>query len=126
VAHCASEDLKMSAGVAKELVQRDPGLKLTKPRRVGEASIIIVNNRLIFTLITKAFFHSKPNYQDFESSLISMRNFMVFFKIKRLAIPKLGSGLDKLNWELCLDLIIQTFIRDSVEIVIFARNARVA
>lgn len=54
--------------------------------------------RYIYYLITKRESVGKPTYEKFWSSLQKMRNHIRENYVKKLAIPRLGCGLDRLEW----------------------------
>ena len=69
----------------------------------GGCAAINVEGRPIFYLVTKPWSQGQPLYRDVRSSLeemrsMSMRSF-IEHGIERVAMPKIGSGVDQLDWE---------------------------
>jgi len=72
---------------------------LEQEKKVGECAVLGVEGRgFVYYLITKERYFQKPTYDSFKSALQDMKNHMVKYKMTALDIPKLGCGLDKLNW----------------------------
>jgi len=101
LAHCVSKDLKMGAGIAvifkksfghvDELMEQTPFVGGVVSLKTGE--------RHIFYLITKERYWHKPTYEALESSLITLSKELKEKNIKSLSIPRIGCGLDGLNWK---------------------------
>jgi O-acetyl-ADP-ribose deacetylase (regulator of RNase III) len=75
---------------------------------------------LLSLQITKERYFHKPTYASLEQSLISMREHMRSAGVKRLAMPKIGSGLDALQWPKVKDMIERVFKDSDCEITIYA------
>lgn len=75
--------------------------------------------RYIYYLVTKTFSTGKPTYQHFWSSLKKMRDHIRKNKVTKLAIPRLGCGLDRLEWSRVKSMIEYLFKNiDDMDIVI--------
>lgn len=70
--------------------------------------------RYIYYLVTKQLSQEKPTYTDFWFSLQEMRNHVRENNVKKLAIPKIGCGLDRLDWNIVQHMI--EFLFKDVEI----------
>jgi O-acetyl-ADP-ribose deacetylase (regulator of RNase III) len=120
LAHCVSQDCAMGAGIAKEFRRRYPSMPrkmaVTNPQ-IGDAKSY-QGEHLIFNLFTKARYWNKPTYKTLEMSIQSLKEEMLERNIKRLAIPQLGAGLDKLNWNENRKIIQEIFMNTDVEIVV--------
>lgn len=117
--HCISSDCKMGSGIAVEFNRRfklkEALLQISSSSRVSP-TCILVNG--VFNLITKENYYNKPTYKSMRQSLAKMRNIVNEHHIKYIAMPKIGCGLDKLNWEKVKDILIQEFRDADVEIKI--------
>jgi len=101
LAHCVSKDLKMGAGIAvifkkkfgqvEELMSQNP--------QVGGLVLLKEEDRTIFYLVTKEKYWYKPTYKSLESSLVALNKELEKRNINKLSIPRIGCGLDGLNWE---------------------------
>lgn len=111
LAHCIASDLRMGAGIAVAM-QKKFGLrgKISKSGESAESPTCILSGR-VFNLITKKRSSEKPTYLSLESSLSRMRKIVVEKDIKKIAIPEIGCGLDRLQWGRVRE-IIRTVFRD--------------
>lgn len=124
LAHCISGDYALGAGIAKQFVENyNMRFKLHKNypipdgekfANVGQA--LLVDN--VFNLVTKARVFHKPTYESLYDTLLDMRIQCEDLSISRLAIPLLGCGLDRLNWEQVKDIIEDVFDSTDIEILV--------
>ena len=124
LAHCISGDYALGAGIAKQFVENyNMRFKLHKNypipdgekfANVGQA--LLVDN--VFNLVTKARVFHKPTYESLYDTLLDMRIQCENLDISRLAVPLLGCGLDRLNWERVKDVIEDVFDSTDIEILV--------
>lgn len=74
--------------------------------------------RYIYYLVTKQLSNDKPTYGHFWASLQNMRDHIRDNNVKKLAIPKIGCGLDRLEWSIVKHMIEFLFTEVDVEIVV--------
>lgn len=98
------------------------GKLLSQNQRSGGLAILEneTNNgkRYIYYLVTKTISSFKPTYEDFWFSLKKLRDHIRKNEVKKLAIPKLGCGLDRLDWDIVKSMIQFIFKDVDVEIVV--------
>lgn len=123
LAHCISADLKMGAGIAVEFERRfhlkDNMRPIHRPcydTFLKNGYCIQVNN--VFNLVTKARYFQKPTYESLREALIRMKQLSYVNNINRIAMPKIGCGLDRLEWERVRETIQEVFEDTDVEIVV--------
>ena len=121
-AHCISRDYALGAGIAVEFDKRydmrNRLLKLAeeKPETLDEKCIEVEN---VFNLITKEKYWEKPSYNSLEESLLEMKEKLSKNKnIKKLVMPKIGCGLDRLSWDKVEPMVQEIFKDLDIEIVI--------
>lgn len=121
LAHCVAVDMQMGAGIAVEFKRRFGGVpELRRPNpQIGGMASLKRDNRIIYYLTTKQLSKQKPNYSDLLSSLYAMKVHMHENGIRKLAIPKIGCGLDGLEWKEVFNLLQRVFFREPVEIVLY-------
>ena len=122
LAHCVSRDLSMGAGIAplfiKKFGRKDELFQANA--KIGQAAILNCDqNKFIYNLVTKEKYYGKPTYESLEQSLVFMRNHAVEHKVHKIAMPKIGCGLDLLNWDVVSDLIKKVFRETSIKITVF-------
>lgn len=120
LAHCISADFALGAGIAKtfdEVYDMRYKLHLHFPDYTYEGGdSLMVDN--VFNLVTKKRCFHKPTYESLAAALTTMRHQIESFDIQKLAIPKLGCGLDKLIFENVLDVIEETLGDLDIEILV--------
>ena len=106
----------MGAGIAVEFDKRFPGMKRYLLYTIKEYSykqpcVIDYPDRdiYVFNLITKKFYYNKPNYYSMDKCLDILKDKCLTYNIKHLGIPKLGCGLDRLQWGKVREGIIEKF-----------------
>lgn len=114
LAHCVSRDLKMGAGIAIEFKKR---FEIPKPADVGSVTYVKDDSRYIFYLVTKERYFDKPTYETFTSSIKSLKKLCDEYHIKKLSIPRLGCGLDKLAWERVKKILLENL--QDIELTVF-------
>lgn len=128
--HCISADFKMGLGIAKtfaDLGCREEVLKKTRTyywQSVGNRVIwtaipldIEKHPKGVYHLVTKEKYFHKPTYQDVFDALYDLKHFFLHDGDK-IAMPKIGCGLDKLEWSRVRKIIFQLFKEKDVEILI--------
>lgn len=125
-AHCISADFVLGKGIAKTFKEKFPELKkkkeLVAEHRIKNARRFMPvesGNVIIGNLITKKFYYSKPTYGSLTESLVELRKYMLQNNFKRALMPKIGCGLDGLQWELVKQIIEKVFEETNIEIKIF-------
>lgn len=129
LAHCISADFKLGAGIAVEFDRRynmaailhtyfPNYLREFKDGNIGGSCILYGK---VFNLITKNRYWEKPTNITMYKALLAMKDLCLKNNIKRLAMPKIGSGLDKLKWEDVSKLIQGVFKDTDIEIVVCKR-----
>lgn len=122
LAHCVSQCLAMGKGIAVEFKSRFKGLAELKAqsRKVGEVAVLQPSkSRFVYYLITKPRYFHKPTYDDLESSLQAMATHMAEHHVTALAMPRIGCGLDGLQWPKVEALIRKVFGKMNVSITVF-------
>lgn len=121
-AHCISRDYALGAGIAVEFDKRydmrNRLLKLAeeKTETLDEKCIEVEN---VFNLITKEKYWEKPSYNSLEESLLEMKEKLSKNKnIKKLVMPKIGCGLDRLSWDKVEPMVQEIFKNLDIEIVV--------
>lgn len=119
LAHCVSLDLHMNAGIAlrfkSEFGHADALRKVVKQDGCSVPSVVLMydkpRQRYIYYLITKERYFDKPTYASLHETLLMMKEHAQANKVGRIAIPRLGCGLDKLEWSR-VSADIQQMFRD--------------
>lgn len=122
--HCVSADLKLSQGIALEFRRRFghlQELKLQRPKKT-EVAYFKIGSRYILNLVTKEKCEQKPTMEDMYKSLLNLKMFCQEFQINNLALPCIGSGLDRLDWPAVLHMIHYIFSDTDINIRIYSKQ----
>ena len=119
LAHCISSDCVMGAGIAvqfqKKFNLRDKLLRYNEDT-IEHPTCIRIGR--VFNLITKEKYWHKPTYGSLEVALILMKEIALDNDIKYIAMPKIGSGLDRLQWAKVKEIIKNIFDDTDIEILV--------
>jgi O-acetyl-ADP-ribose deacetylase (regulator of RNase III) len=116
LAHCISRDCKMGAGIAvafqKKFDLRD---QLLSQRRSNPDCIRVGR---VFNLITKERYWHKPTLESVREAVEKMRDIALQENIKHIAMPRIASGLDRLDWNEVRAIIIDVFNGTGIHIFV--------
>lgn len=121
--HCISADRAMGAGIAKSMQERFhirenwpvPPMLCDENYSFDSCGSCVITpadkDSVVFNLITKSKYWQKPTYQTLENSLNhALSYFEQFEKLpKKIVMPRIGCGLDKLNWPKVKKIIERIF-----------------
>jgi len=121
LAHCISSDFAMGKGIAVEFVKRfSMKAKLMAKYKQntwgGRGYSIYIDG--VFNLVTKQYYFNKPTYNTISEAIRDMKNFAVSAGIKRIAMPMIGCGLDRLDWKKVSEIIKAEFCCTDIEILV--------
>lgn len=85
----------------------------------GGVAVLKDKDRFIYNLITKEKYFNKPTYQTMHSSLEAMRVHMEKNSVQKLAIPRIGCGLDGLIWKKVKDQLGEVFKDVDIDITVY-------
>lgn len=122
--HCISGDYALGAGIAVQfnklydmrfrLHREYPIPEGQKYANVGNA--LLVGN--VFNLVTKPLCYHKPRIDDLYDTLIDLREQCERLHINKLAMPRIGCGLDKLCWCDVKDILEEVFEDTDIDILV--------
>lgn len=125
IVHCVSADLTMSKGVAEQLVSKFPMLKSIRSGPSPQMGDVITlwqsewQPITIFNLVTKLRYDHKPTTHTLEKTLRELLRIVKRNNIHKLSLPRIGCGLDKLDWEETKILLGKVFEDSGVVLVVF-------
>ena len=118
LAHCIASDLRMGAGIAVPMNAKF-GLR-AKLRASGQSldhPTCILTGR-VFNLITKRVSQGKPTLKSLENALWKMKVIVKAEGVTKIAMPKIGCGLDRLHWPEVRAVLENVFGNMDVEILV--------
>lgn len=121
LAHCVSRDMKLGAGIAKIFRDKFGRIQELSDQKanIGEIAILKVESKFIYNLVTKARYFHKPTYENLRQSLQAMKEHAVKNQVKNIAMPKIGCGLDGLDWNTVSNLILNVFLDAPINIDVY-------
>ena len=76
---------------------------------------------MVFYLVQNQAVHQKPTFFSLESALVDMRRLFKKYDVKAIAIPRIGCGLDQLEWTRVKMIINKTFHFSGVKITAYTK-----
>ena len=131
--HCISADFKMGAGIAKKFAEmgtRDWLFDLYNDKPYpwkGKGDCVYTwaakakgKYKGVFHLITKRMYYEKPTYVTLRQALESLKESCApnFHDVKKIAMPKIGCGLNRLDWDKVKPIIQKVFADTDIEILV--------
>lgn len=124
LAHCISADFGMGKGIVVEfnkrfnlknkLKQKYPDYLRTFQWTHGDC----IQEGKVLNLITKERYYEKPSLITLRNALEEMKKICLENNISKVAMPKIGCGLDKLNWVDVKQTLFEIFSDTNIEIYI--------
>ncbi|KAJ8945288.1 hypothetical protein NQ318_002745 [Aromia moschata] len=130
LAHCVAADLRMSRGIALTFKKAFGQLEELRRQRAEVGRVLQIKvaqqekERSVFYLVTKQLSHHKPTYQTVWDTLVELRDVLLSQSISSLAIPKIASGLDGLDWRVIRSMLEVLFRFTGIEILVCCYNPR--
>jgi hypothetical protein len=110
-------------GIAKEFRERYGGIDAMRAQSVpvgGVAALRVTSDRWVYALVTKERSSGTyPTMASLRASLTALRARMQRDGVTRLAVPRLGCGLDKLAWPDVRALIADVFSHTDAAITVY-------
>ena len=121
LAHCISKDCKLGKGIAK--LFREQFGRVDEIERcgagIGEVAVLQHGSRFIYNLVTKEKYYGKPTYETLRQSLEKMKEHAVKNSVSHICMPKIGCGLDSLQWPAVRTLIKNVFQTEAIRITVY-------
>lgn len=121
LAHCISADAKMGAGIAVQFKKR---FNLAVTQMVGQlgqlhvGTAVVDGDSRIFNLVTKKRYFDKPTIESFTAAVMNLKYRAEAYDVKKIAMPAIGAGLDRLDWENNRQIIKDVFEDTDIEIMV--------
>ncbi|XP_065160457.1 uncharacterized protein DDB_G0287625-like isoform X2 [Atheta coriaria] len=125
--NCVAADLNMGSGIAvgfRQKFKKVDELLAQRQTSGGLAFLIHDDGRYVYYLITKKDSNKKPTYETLYRSLEKLRDNMVENNVKKLGIPRLGCGLDRLEWDKVKPMLEYIFTGTDIKVTVcnFQKN----
>ena len=121
--HCISSDFALGAGIAKQFAKMGIKKQLCEkfPKQwngKGYCLITETNGIIVGNLVTKERYSHKPTLETLRQSLEDFRESALELKLFKIAMPKIGCGLDKLEWSDVREIIQNVFAETDFNILV--------
>lgn len=93
-----------------------------KTCKIGDFAYLEKDNIKIYYLITKEKYYNKPTIETLKKTLLKLCEDCEKQNINTLFMPKLGCGLDKLNWKKVKSIIFEIFSPIKTKIIIVIKK----
>lgn len=124
LAHCISADFNLGGGIAKQFCEHY-NMKERLMNGYGmDFSEVGVSLQIdnVHNLVTKRYVKDRPTYSDLRKALEDMKVEMELDGQKKVAMPRIGCGLDRLDWKIVKAIIKDIFEDTDIEILICVRE----
>lgn len=123
--HCISSDFALGAGIAKMFAGMGVKKKLCEmyPKQWqgrGYCLFTETNGIMVGNLVTKERYFHKPTLVSLRQALEDLCEKALEMKLLQIAMPRIGCGLDKLDWKDVKTIIREIF--DPIEIEVLVRS----
>lgn len=121
LAHCISADARMGKGIAVIFKKKFGGVDDIKSQgqKPGGVAVLKRGERYVYYLVTKEKYFHKPTYKTLESSLVAMKEHCVSQGIISLSMPRIGCGLDGLQWPRVQNIIEEVFQDTDIRVTVY-------
>ncbi|XP_028310023.1 ADP-ribose glycohydrolase OARD1 [Gouania willdenowi] len=122
LAHCISEDCRMGAGIAVVFKQRFGGVSELKEQKKlkGQCAVLTRGQRFVYYLVTKKKAYQKPTYNNLTQSLEDMKSHCLQNEVTKVSMPRIGCGLDRLQWSKVEEILKQIFQHTDISITVYS------
>ena len=117
----------MSKGFAETICHRVIGLQevCRKVKATIDSALLYwdpESNNFTYSLVTKSKFFETPTLKNLRNLLENLRRHVLFNNITKSWIPKIGCGLDELQWTDVFELIEDIFTYSGIQIQIITNR----
>ena len=124
IAHSISSHFKLAAGIVKQVREAFPttyhefGSKASKEKFMHSNFLRI---DFFHHLIVKPRFWNKPTYSSLRAALEAILQHAQKQKVQKISIPRLSTGLDKLNWLKVKGIITDVFHKSLIKVTVYTQ-----
>ncbi|KXJ09089.1 ADP-ribose glycohydrolase OARD1 [Exaiptasia diaphana] len=121
-----SADFEMHRGIARDFKKTFGKVDELKEQKksVGEVAVLKRNdhNSFVYHLLVRERWWDQASKETYHSSITAMKEHCIDNGITELAVPRLGTGDDGMNWDVIKEILDQVF--DGTGITIKAYTTR--
>lgn len=127
LAHCISADFALGAGIAKQFRSMGVRDRLIEHHKqycwMNRGYVVVtfadeVCPYNVYNLVTKEKYWQKPTLNTVRQALFHAARVAYMNNNRKIAMPRIGCGLDRLNWTEVRELVKEAFSADDFEILV--------
>ena len=124
LAHCISADFILGKGIARQFCEHYNMRERLMNGYGTDFSEVGISLQIdnVHNLVTKRYVKDKPTYADLKKALEDMKAGMELDGQEKVAMPRIGCGLDGLDWGIVKAIIKDVFEDTDIEILICVRE----
>ena len=128
LAHCVSADFDMSDGIAKKFKKKfgnyqdlvTKGLYFQEEGKVGDIAVLERNeSSFVYYLITRKNWWDHATPSSMRGCLMQLRKHCQENGVDKLAIPRLGTGADRIDWPFVKRIVEEVFKETDISITAY-------
>ncbi|PFX13928.1 O-acetyl-ADP-ribose deacetylase 1-like [Stylophora pistillata] len=128
LAHCVSADFDMSDGIAKKFKKKfgnyqdlvTKGLQFQEQGKVGDIAVLERNeSSFVYYLITRENWWDHATPSSLRACLMQLRKHSQENRVDKLAIPRLGTGADRIDWPFVKRIVEEVFKETDISITAY-------
>ncbi|XP_077991359.1 ADP-ribose glycohydrolase OARD1-like [Glandiceps talaboti] len=121
--HCISQDCRMGKGIATLFRDKFGGVDELRAQDVkpGGVAVLKRDKRYVYYLVTKVKYSDRPTLKDLQSSLEALRRHCEPHDVNHIAMPRIGCGLDGLEWRRVSPIIRDIFKHTNINITVYTK-----
>ena len=117
----------MSRGFAQFLSERIPRMRRVRRRANLLKDQVFPywdssSRRYIFIFVTKEKYSDERDLPTLAATLQNKRAHATMHGVSTIAIPKIGCGLDQMNWQVVVQLLRNIFAYSDIQLVVYSLN----
>lgn len=121
--HCISSDFALGAGIAKIFAKMGVKKQLCEQyskswQGRGYCLITETDGLTVGNLVTKERYFHKPTLETLRQALEDFREQALKLGLRKVAMPKIGCGLDRLEWADVREIVREVFGETDIEILV--------
>uniref|UniRef100_A0A3P9QG95 Macro domain-containing protein n=1 Tax=Poecilia reticulata TaxID=8081 RepID=A0A3P9QG95_POERE len=96
---------------------------------LGQCAVLTHDQRFIYYLVNiprsiiqhgTKLASQKPTYVDFRQSLEDMKSHCLEYNVKRISLPRIGCGLDQLEWSKVSQILQEVFKQTDITLTVYS------
>uniref|UniRef100_A0A1B0AU77 Macro domain-containing protein n=1 Tax=Glossina palpalis gambiensis TaxID=67801 RepID=A0A1B0AU77_9MUSC len=127
VVHSISADFAMCRNISLQFKCKNGRNHemLRQDHHTGSVAVLKDHKRYVYNLVTKERQHEKSTYIALFYALLTTRDHMRQHGVRKLAIPRLGCGIDRLEWFRVKSILEMVFADDDIEITTYSHEPHI-